>query len=413
MSIEASTKEEVISNLYSIRAGLSYIADLSDKSEINNAKSEQLSNDKNTINNQIISLRKEVSKLQNFENSIEWKIVEARKDIDYSTRLIASTQKDLELAQKDVPEKIHLGVKSILLWGLFLLGFCGFLALTILAYTSNSQVLEDFAAIFVLASVVFLILFIVKTVGNVNEKKVFQYKAKKKLDDKIASLQKMLDGARKNIQSRTARIAELELKIEHEKDDAPKRAKEKEKEILSLEKQIEDIDIEINSLSAENDLNHQSAREIYDGLKKTFSGFFHPQNWKYLDRVVYYLSTGRADTIREALNQLDQRLNAELIANEIRTTSGMIAQEIRESRADTMNAISNAANSINQLMGQVGIALVTSNQAISAQLDETNRLTAENASNARRLLTAQDLNNSLMRQANTSIDKLLDKCSIM
>lgn len=121
---------------------------------------------------------------------------------------------------------------------------------------------------------------------------------------------------------------------------------------------------------------------LYDVFHKNFSILIDERDWQYLDLVIFYLETGRADTMKEAL---------QLVEREVQTQR--IIDKIEEATQRICSAIADAARRIS---GQLSI--------ISAQLAVATSLqVAQNE----HIIRDIEINNALLSKANTNSQKLM------
>ena len=70
---------------------------------------------------------------------------------------------------------------------------------------------------------------------------------------------------------------------------------------------------------------------MYDALVKTFSSILDERDWKNLDLVIYYLETGRALDIREALQQVDRQHQNDALVRVMQEAQSAISMSIQRS----------------------------------------------------------------------------------
>ena len=228
-------------------------------------------------------------------------------------------------------------------------------------------------------------------------------------DDKkkeVAEAQKYYDEAYQDVDIK-------KKEIEKEGELIPGRIEADERTIKDNLERIAAIKQLIPIKKKESDELQQKAETLYNALVKSYGAFFHPDNWQNLDRVVYYLSTGRAETLREALNLMDQRLNAEMIANEIRASSNMIANEIRQSTQETVFALGRCADVLATAVYSVGNSINSTIQDLGERIGENTRIGAAQVAATNRLVSAQELNNSLQRQSNRTMEQMLSDYQVV
>ncbi len=172
-----------------------------------------------------------------------------------------------------------------------------------------------------------------------------------------------------------------------------------ERDLLSQEQAIISKDIEI--LEKETlEFKAKKEKELSD-IQKTLSGetdqlynaaksetLIDERDWKHLDVIIYVLETGRAETMKEALQQADLFVRHEEIKDAIRTSALAICQTIRQSIDDLSYSIGLRLSELQTEMERIGDA----QEGISARFDS--------------MIDAQKLNNALLEKANVSSEQL-------
>ena len=341
------TKETIVGNLYSIRAGLSYISQLSD------------------------SYQEKSKAIADHEKKIE----EYREGVNYFTRqkdeYIRSeenTKRKLEALEQmpisEVVKQARTENKGLIGRMIFYVIFA-IISLTVFLAVG----VENFPVgpMFAFFSMIFFFIGLIK---YANKKKALRDKHKKEIEE----TRRYAQGPDPFLARSIKDLNGYKSKLDAEMKLAPT--------IAAYKQEVPEI--------------RKKAKAVYDALVNAYGGYFHPENWKYIDRVVFYLTTDRADTIRDALNLMDQRLNAEMIASEMRACSQQIVGEIRRSTSLIVSAVSLASERIVESNNALTRELSAANQIASAQVDATNRL-----------VSAQELNNALQKKANTSMEQLI------
>ena len=130
-----------------------------------------------------------------------------------------------------------------------------------------------------------------------------------------------------------------------------------------------------------------NSKHIVYALQKEYSSLLDTRDWKNLDFIIYYLETGRADTLKEALLETD-----------------------KENRhRDIMSAISQATVAISRTISS-GFAHLELNMArcfqiVSNQINEISVKLDTNTKELSHLVSITNMNNALQAKANeTSID---------
>ena len=201
--------------------------------------------------------------------------------------------------------------------------------------------------------------------------------------------------------------------------------KEKKREIMSkgnlvfeLKRTIESTKIKLKGQTAEYNVNKKVlefnndkqykiinektklAQSVYNEIKNQMYGILSQSDWKHLDIIIYYLNTGRADTIKEALQQLDRHLQTQTIVNEIKSATRNITSEIKAMKVDIKAAINNCASVISR---QIRLSSEQTNKIINEKMSEVIEIQED-------ILTQRELQNALIEKHNQTSQALVDEC---
>lgn len=124
---------------------------------------------------------------------------------------------------------------------------------------------------------------------------------------------------------------------------------------------------------------------LYDELVENYSKLIDPRDWKYLDLVIFYFETGRAETMKEALLLVEREVQTQRIVSAIETAAERICR-----------SINSAAQMINAQLVTISSQLNTVIQNQQAQIAQSNKL-----------LEAADMSNALINKANVTSERLL------
>ena len=72
----------------------------------------------------------------------------------------------------------------------------------------------------------------------------------------------------------------------------------------------------------------RNSNAIYASLQKSFNKMLDERDWQYLDFIIYYLETGRAESIKEALQLLDAEKRTDRIVGAIKEAAESICSTI-------------------------------------------------------------------------------------
>lgn len=144
-------------------------------------------------------------------------------------------------------------------------------------------------------------------------------------------------------------------------------------------------------------------------------------DWKNVDLLIFYLNTGRADTLKEALQLVDRQRQTDQIVRAIETASDYIAKTIRENTIGLANVVVNCFSGLNDQiqknheemlvkLNETGKQIEQSSKKINLQMSEDIRaLSSIVKKQGDMLVDAEHFNTSLLEHANRNSDKLMDE----
>lgn len=127
---------------------------------------------------------------------------------------------------------------------------------------------------------------------------------------------------------------------------------------------------------------------VYSVLQKEYSSLLHERDWEYLDLVIFYLETGRADTMKEALQLVEREVQTQRIVDSVKQATYRIVDAIAQSAM----VISTQLNYISRQLSNV--LIMDNYPAIMTQQNEL-------------LYDEQSLKNALLSKAQTGSDQLV------
>ena len=149
---------------------------------------------------------------------------------------------------------------------------------------------------------------------------------------------------------------------------------------------------EINNLRRNNALaSEKYGSAMFEALRKQFAEFLSPADWENIDLLIFYFETGRALTLREALQLVDKQRQADMIVEAIESATQRICTTINHGMLNLHNTI-------------IGCASVLSAQLSSIQTQQDQIL-----SNQIQLqIEASTLQSALKSKSNTSSKQLME-----
>ena len=337
-----SSKQSTIGDLYAIRAGLSYVSILSDRYRKNKKELEELED----AEGRLLILE---GNIQDYKNEI--------KNLEIKNKDIKSQRRSKRVFEEMIDD--HKGLMIQLPISLVLMVFS-----IVFSFMDddNSAIVEIARVLFwpsIMWNIICLICSIACLVGAYGDVKCDE------------------DSVGHALAKTRSDLSKAEQDYQSEKNDSISRTARKTVVKSAMEE------------------SRKQANSIYHALLDNYSYVCHPRDWENIDRILFYLSTGRAANYRDALNLMDRRLDAEMIANEVAACSEMICREIRSSTRYITGAIRSASETIAE-----------SNYLVASHLEESNAI-------GRKLVSEQELNNALQAKANRSMEELLNDYQVV
>lgn len=175
-------------------------------------------------------------------------------------------------------------------------------------------------------------------------------------------------------------------------------------ESLSIEKKVQ----------AEQQAIIAKSKEVKTALNATYDSWLSESDWENVDLLIYYLDTGRADTLKEALGMVDRQRQTNQIFEAISVASRAIQSTIQSA---TMRLATAMEESFTLISKQIG--------AMSKNINRLGNITAEgqrvqNEQNAtiaamgaklvhlqEEQLSSNEMTQALLEKANVSSEQLL------
>ncbi len=144
-------------------------------------------------------------------------------------------------------------------------------------------------------------------------------------------------------------------------------------------------------------------------LEKEFGAFLDERDWKHLDLIIFYFETGRADSFKEALQQVDREVQTNRIVGAIENAGTLIARTIHTGmtalRADMVRCFSLLSEQIDSLGRQQLDAIGKLSQQVEGMSAQVKGLSAE--------VGKLDFSHALAAKASVSSEQLAEDMHYM
>lgn len=134
--------------------------------------------------------------------------------------------------------------------------------------------------------------------------------------------------------------------------------------------------------------------ELYKALQKQYAPVLDERNWKNLDLVIFALETGRAENLKEALQYTDGEMRTRRIERAIQQATSQICSTIRSGFASLETTIHNCCNQLSAQIQTIGGQILATNQQI--------------LNTQREMLSEQRFSNALLAKADVTSMQLMN-----
>ncbi len=438
------TKEQTVSELFALRAGLSQIS--KNSTEVRTTELHFLDRFEKAQEEKHESIKKDFcNKATDAEKSIQDKINRIQADeatvgefgdypelAQYSTMTISEIKEGLSNVGKKVEKPKPSALRTIRARRAFgILGIPLFILCVILLVFTTKEGKIPLALYFCIVGLsicryIFYGMKIHSTSDSADPdaRSLKIFKQRMQEYDNYAALRKQCDIAVENIIKwyeivKPQKIEELQNTILNIRKLLDESLENEDKRFVKEMKELVEKD------EKDREENNDKIKKLIDNSKeieKAMSAQYRwiaKSDWGNVDLIIYYLQTGRADDVKEALSQVDRQLQANQIANAVENSAKYICETITDvmnkCNAKTVQAIENSTGKINEkidAVGRVMFGIQSSINVLAGRIEESveqNNLIAErNEATQRELLSATQLNNALLEEANKTSDTLLN-----
>lgn len=408
--MSAMAKDELLTELYSLRATLSAISvekDALDKArrDLDSAK-ESADNEKDAINEKITEHKKVVTKQRNtiaaYDNKQDNINAEYRKKtLELDERRSLAKKSKAGYAGKVIlgiltgPVSLAIGaVCGYFFWYYWISGadmpdlfFLLDLLLVIFALVSPLLALAG-----LVGTVLFPVLIIKNTYKiEYSEKKLDKDKhlAQLSRDNKLANLQRDYDAAPAIIEQEKKEIEKLNAQTATIAD----RLKEEESKY---------------TVRASTRLANYEA--ISDHARKHYAEVLRESDWGNLDLVIYYIETNRAESIKEALQLVDRQRQTDEIVGAIHGAARTISDTISVGFTQLQ---SNMVKCFALISDQITAVAVEQSKRLNALSGAINDMQGSISSSIGQLASSINVQNALTAKANVSSEQLVSDMHYM
>ena len=402
---EFTEKDELIAKFYTLRAGLSAAAEEAEK--LREANDETMLLWYNAEDHRDEVKRKLDNELYEIKENHEARLEQLNVDFYQPRTEYYSNERRLsELTSPGAFGAFWDTTKLGIAWILF--GIIGFIfSFTIFRTAGSGQ--ADAIPVTILAIPIALLLgYLVKS-----------FIAKTRLNMARKKCEKIMAENRHWIESYLKEIKKAESEREKQEIELAKKALDPANEAYYAEYVQERYNEKLKQFQEEVS-PYYSARvdAITQALRQQFGSILMEADWENVDLLIFYLNSGRADSLKEALQLVDRQRQTDQISSAIRTAAEHISftmqsntyrlaqvmtgcfselsKQIQQNHVAVLSSMDQTTEAISRLSGSVG-SLNSNLQSIESGIENQNQL----------LLDANQLNDALLKHANKSSQDLM------
>lgn len=162
------------------------------------------------------------------------------------------------------------------------------------------------------------------------------------------------------------------------------------------------------------------SQEMYNALVAQFKSVLDIRDWEHIDLIIFNFETGRADTLKEALQQVDRRVQTDEIIEAIESAGSSIAATINVTMRELRNDLNKSFNRLSEQLAIQHAEQMTALGNINRSIERTNEsiaklqsATENNGKTLENISSAANLNNALIAKIGYDSMSLMDDVNYM
>ena len=162
------------------------------------------------------------------------------------------------------------------------------------------------------------------------------------------------------------------------------------------------------------------SQEMYNALVAQFKTLLDIRDWQHIDLIIFNFETGRADTLKEALQQVDRRVQTDEIIEAIESAGSSIAATINVTMRELRSDLNKSFNRLSEQLAIQHAEQMTALGNINRSIERTNEsiaklqsATENNGKTLENILSAANLNNALIAKIGCDSMSLMDDVNYM
>lgn len=162
------------------------------------------------------------------------------------------------------------------------------------------------------------------------------------------------------------------------------------------------------------------SQEMYNALVAQFKSVLDIRDWEHIDLIIFNFETGRADTLKEALQQVDRRVQTDEIIEAIESAGSSIAATINVTMRELRSDLNKSFNRLSEQLAIQHADQMTALGNINRSIERTNEsiaklqsATENNGKTLENISSAANLNNALIAKIGCDSMSLMDDVNYM
>lgn len=162
------------------------------------------------------------------------------------------------------------------------------------------------------------------------------------------------------------------------------------------------------------------SQEMYNALVAQFKSVLDIRDWEHIDLIIFNFETGRADTLKEALQQVDRRVQTDEIIEAIESAGSSIAATINVTMRELRSDLNKSFNRLSEQLAIQHAEQMTALGNINRSIERTNESIAKLQSatenygkTLENISSAANLNNALIAKIGCDSMSLMDDVNYM
>lgn len=162
------------------------------------------------------------------------------------------------------------------------------------------------------------------------------------------------------------------------------------------------------------------SQDMYNALVAQFKSVLDIRDWAHIDLIIFNFETGRADTLKEALQQVDRKVQTDEIIEAIESAGNYISSTIRMSMNELRGDLNKSFNRLSEQLALQHAEQMTALGNINRNIERTNEsiaklqsATENNGKALENISSAANLNNALIAKIGYDSMSLMDDVNYM